>query len=51
MLNVGAGTTAYAEGQTGKAFNFDGATGVRLPDELVTGDEYTVSYWIKPTVN
>ncbi|MEL7577828.1 LamG-like jellyroll fold domain-containing protein [Pseudoalteromonas sp. D15MCD-2] len=50
MLNVGAGTAAYAEGQTGKAFNFDGATGVRLPDELVTGDEYTISYWFKPTV-
>ncbi|AXV66738.1 beta-xylosidase [Pseudoalteromonas lipolytica] len=50
LLNVGAGTAAFAEGQTGKAFNFDGATGVRLPDDLVTGDEYTISYWFKPTV-
>ncbi|MEW2839139.1 LamG domain-containing protein, partial [Vibrio sp. JC34] len=22
----------------------------RLPDDLVTGDEYTISYWFKPTV-
>jgi len=50
LLNVGAGIAAFAEGQTGKAFNFDGATGVRLPDDLVTGDEYTISYWFKPTV-
>lgn len=50
LSNVGAGTAAYAEGQTGKAFNFDGATGVRLPDNLVTGSEYTISYWLKPTV-
>ncbi|QLE07848.1 family 43 glycosylhydrolase [Pseudoalteromonas shioyasakiensis] len=48
LLNVGAGTAAYAEGQTGKAFNFDGATGVRLPDEIINSDSFTVSFWSKP---
>nr|WP_193988022.1 LamG-like jellyroll fold domain-containing protein [Lelliottia steviae] len=48
LLNVGVGTTAFADGQTGKAFNFDGATGVRLPDNLITTSEFTVSYWINP---
>ncbi|WP_065979498.1 MULTISPECIES: LamG-like jellyroll fold domain-containing protein [Pseudoalteromonas] len=48
LLNVGAGTAAFADGQTGKAFNFDGATGVRLPDNLITTSDFTVSYWINP---
>ncbi|MCP4585899.1 LamG-like jellyroll fold domain-containing protein [Pseudoalteromonas sp.] len=48
LLNVGAGSAAYAEGQTGKAFNFDGATGVRLPDEIINSDSFTVSFWSKP---
>ena len=45
--NTGVGTPAYAAGQTGQAFNFDGATGVRLPDDLIKSDTYTVSYWYK----
>ncbi|MGP5159465.1 LamG-like jellyroll fold domain-containing protein [Pseudoalteromonas prydzensis] len=48
--NTGVGTPAYAAGQTGQAFNFDGATGVRLPDDIINSDSYTVSFWSKPDV-
>lgn len=50
LLNTGAGNQAYAAGQTGQAFSFDGATGVRLPDSFIQSSAYTVSYWLKPTV-
>ncbi|TMN65634.1 beta-xylosidase, partial [Pseudoalteromonas sp. S1727] len=50
LLNTGAGVEAYAAGKSGQAFSFDGATGVRLPDNLVTTAQYTISYWLKPTV-
>lgn len=48
--NTGVGTPAYAAGQTGQAFNFDGATGVRLPDDIINSDSFTVSFWSKPDV-
>ena len=48
--NTGVGTPAYAAGQTGQAFDFDGATGVRLPDDIINSDSYTVSFWSKPDV-
>lgn len=48
--NTGVGTAAYGMGQTGQAFNFDGATGVRLPDDIISSDSYTVSFWSKPDV-
>ena len=49
MLNEGAGVAAYAAGYEGNAFNFDGSTGVKLPNNLITSDSYTVSFWINPT--
>ena len=45
--NIMAGTANYSVGQTGQAFSFDGATGVRLPDDLINSDSYTVAYWYK----
>lgn len=45
-----AGTVSYAAGKTGKAVNLDGTNGVLLPEKLIANYEYTVSFWIKPTV-
>ncbi len=45
-----AGSIAYAEGKTGQAVKLDGTNGVLLPEKLIANYEYTVSFWIKPTV-
>ncbi|AQX15106.1 glycoside hydrolase family 43 [Tessaracoccus lapidicaptus] len=42
------GTITYAEGVTGQAAVFDGASGVRLPDGLVHGPTWSVSLWLNP---
>ncbi|UTF61893.1 LamG domain-containing protein [Gilvimarinus sp. DA14] len=36
-------------GVQGDAALFDGASGVRLPDGLISTNEYTVSYWLNPS--
>ena len=43
------GTISYADGVMGQAAVFDGSSGVRLPNGLIVGDQYTVSLWIHPT--
>ena len=48
LATVGAGNAAYTTGYAGQAFNFDGATGVRLPDDIIKSNAYSVSFWIKP---
>ena len=42
------GTVSYSEGVHGSALVLDGASGVRLPDGLISGDSYSVSLWLKP---
>jgi len=43
------GSISYADGiNGGKAAVFDGASGIRLPNGLITSDNYSVSLWIKP---
>lgn len=42
------GTVGYAAGHAGQALDLNGASGVRLPDGLISNYEYTVSFWIKP---
>lgn len=49
MDNLDAGTASFVDGQSGKAFSFDGATGVRLPDDFVNSDAYTISFWMNPS--
>lgn len=45
------GTITYASGRYGNAANFNGASGVRLPDGLISNtSEYSVSLWLKPDV-
>ncbi len=48
LLNVNATAETYGEGYAGPAYDFNGANGVRLPDNIIQSDAYTVSFWAKP---
>ncbi|GGF81225.1 hypothetical protein GCM10010912_27920 [Paenibacillus albidus] len=48
LLGTPGGTMTYGEGTEGQAASFNGETGVRLPDRLITGNTYTVSMWLNP---
>lgn len=43
------GAVSYVEGVKGQAVNLNGASGIRLPDNLITTSSYTISLWLKPT--
>ena len=47
-IDVAGGSLGYEAGIKGGAAVFNGATGVRLPDGLITGNHYTVAMWLKP---
>ena len=47
-IGAPGGTAAYVPGVSGEAYSFDGSTGIRLPDGLVSGGTYSVSLWLKP---
>lgn len=38
----------YREGKVGQGIYLDGTSGIRLPDNLITGNSYSVSMWMKP---
>lgn len=42
------GTISYVDGKNGKASVFNGASGVRLPNGLISSNSYSVSLWLKP---
>jgi arabinan endo-1,5-alpha-L-arabinosidase len=42
------GTISYAAGVRGQAAVFDGNSGVRLPNGLISGSSYAVALWVKP---
>ncbi|MFC4323803.1 LamG-like jellyroll fold domain-containing protein [Litchfieldia salsa] len=42
------GSISYGEGQIGKSAIFDGQSGVRLPNGLISSNSYSVSLWLKP---
>jgi arabinan endo-1,5-alpha-L-arabinosidase len=44
------GTVGFAAGRDGQAVNLSGASGVLLPEGLISNYEYTVSFWIHPRV-
>ncbi|QYR21525.1 Ig-like domain-containing protein [Paenibacillus sp. sptzw28] len=48
-INNTGGIITYAAGKSGKAAVFNGLSGVRLPDGLISGNVYTVSMWLNPT--
>jgi arabinan endo-1,5-alpha-L-arabinosidase len=45
-----AGAVGFDVGQSGAALRLNGTNGVRLPSNLIANYEYTVSFWINPTV-
>lgn len=47
-LNNSGGTITYESGADGQAAYFDGSSGVRLPDGLISGSAYTVGMWLNP---
>ncbi len=47
-IDNSGGTIGFAEGVNGKAAAFDGSSGIRLPNGLISSNTYTVSYWVKP---
>ncbi|MFT3889413.1 MAG: family 43 glycosylhydrolase [Arachnia sp.] len=49
QIGTTGGSLTWTDGVRGQAAVFDGATGVRLPDGLVTGSTWSVSLWLKPT--
>ncbi|MEH7545469.1 LamG-like jellyroll fold domain-containing protein [Neobacillus vireti] len=42
------GTISYATGKSGEAAVFNGASGIRLPNGLISSNQYSVSLWLKP---
>ncbi len=42
------GAISYSDGKSGKAAVFNGASGVRLPNGLISSNKYSVSLWVKP---
>ncbi|MGN8246798.1 LamG-like jellyroll fold domain-containing protein [Cellulomonas soli] len=47
-VDTTGGTVSYVQGVQGQAVHLDGASGVRLPDGLISGPTYTVSMWLRP---
>ncbi|SES08178.1 arabinan endo-1,5-alpha-L-arabinosidase [Gracilibacillus ureilyticus] len=50
IIGAEGGTITYEQGKSGFAAKFDGESGIRLDDGLITSDSYTVSFWLKPEV-
>lgn len=48
-VNLSGGNITYTEGVVGKALVLDGASGVKLADNLIKDHSYTISMWLNPT--
>ena len=44
------GSVSFASGAVGRALVLNGASGVRLPDNLLRDRSYSISMWLNPTV-
>jgi hypothetical protein len=44
-LNTPGGNINFSEGKVGQGFNFDGETGLYLGNDIVTGNNFTISMW------
>ncbi len=47
-MNNDGGTITFTEGVKDQAAVFNGSSGIRLPDGLISSHTYTVSLWLKP---
>lgn len=48
LIDEQNGNLTFSKGVTGNAVVFDGGSGIRLPDGLISGNEYSVSLWVYP---
>lgn len=48
FINNTGGAVSYVDGVKGQAVKLDGTSGIRLPDNLITTNSYTISLWLKP---
>ncbi|NHZ99688.1 family 43 glycosylhydrolase [Massilia sp. CCM 8734] len=47
-IDIAGGSLGYEAGMKGSAAVFNGASGVRLPNGLISTNTYTVAIWLKP---
>ncbi len=47
-IDQDGGSLGYGNGIDGKSLILDGQSGVRLPNGLISSNEYSVSLWVKP---
>ncbi|KFC68166.1 family 43 glycosylhydrolase [Massilia sp. LC238] len=47
-LDLAGGSIGYEAGVRGQAAVFNGASGIRLPNGLISTNTYTVALWLKP---
>ncbi|MEG3615009.1 family 43 glycosylhydrolase [Isoptericola haloaureus] len=47
-VDTTGGQVSYTDGAHGQGLVLDGSSGVRLPDGLITGHDYSVSLWLAP---
>ncbi|MGH8854060.1 MAG: family 43 glycosylhydrolase [Telluria sp.] len=47
-IDQAGGSIAFEAGVKGNAAVFNGASGIRLPNGLISGNTYTVALWLKP---
>ncbi len=47
LANVDVGVPTFTAGYSGQGYDFNGANGVRLPDDMIQSSDYTVSFWMR----
>ncbi|WP_347549134.1 LamG-like jellyroll fold domain-containing protein [Pseudalkalibacillus hwajinpoensis] len=47
-IDKDGGTITYSNGKSGQAAVFDGTSGIRLPDGILSSHSYSVSLWLMP---
>lgn len=48
-VNEAGGAVAFTAGAVGRALQLNGASGVRLPDDLIHDHSYSIALWLHPT--
>ena len=46
LANVDVGAPTFTTGYSGQGYDFNGANGVRLPDDIIKSSDYTVAFWV-----
>ncbi|MBS4219236.1 family 43 glycosylhydrolase [Bacillus sp. FJAT-49711] len=47
-IDNSGGEISYGDGIVGQGADFDGESGVRLPNGLISSNQYSVSFWLNP---